>query len=90
MFPEGIHRNAILIKFSQLLLLNLSPDFDTRLTIADTKKQFLEIFFMEGNIGEYIEMVQNFDYGSAVTTRQIQEDIGNLRKVKTQTKEIKA
>ena len=85
MFPRGIHRNSILIRFSQLLALNISPDFSVRLSLEETKRKFSEIFYIEGDTGDYKDMIRNFDYSSTIKTRQIKEDINKLRSIKAKT-----
>ena len=79
MFPKNIHRNQVLIQFSQLLLLNISPDFSIRLSLAETKKKFSNIFFAEGNVEDYRDLVETLEYDSELVTRQIREDINTLR-----------
>lgn len=79
MFPKNLHRNPVLIQFSQLLLLNLSPDFSTRLSLDETKKKFSGIFFSQGDVGSYRDLVDTLDYDSAAITRRIKEDIQTLR-----------
>ena len=74
-FPLGFHRNTLLIHFSQLLLLNLNPNPDKRLSIKDTTKQFSDMFYMEGDVNDYMEIIIQMDYDSKIATKKINEDI---------------
>ena len=82
MFPNGAHRNKILVQFTQLLLLNISPDYSTRISLDKTRKRFEKIFFADGNPEDYDDLVYSFEYDSALTTRRIGEDIARLRSSK--------
>ena len=64
MFPNGIQRNRILIKFTQLLLLNISPDYSARISLDETKSRFEKVFFGDGKAEDYEDIVSSFDYES--------------------------
>ena len=77
-FPVGFHKNKLLINFSQLLLLNINPNPNKRLTINETIKRFTELFYMDGSVDNYIEILLQMDYDKDITTKKIKEDILNL------------
>jgi serine/threonine protein kinase len=67
LFPRGVHKNKILSQFTQLLLLNISPEFSTRISIEDTQQRFEKIFFSGGHLGEYEKLVDE-KYDSVLKT----------------------
>jgi serine/threonine protein kinase len=81
LFSEGFHRNPMIIHFSQILLLNISPDFDKRLSIDETKKKFNDIFYIDGNVKDYMDLVESVDYDKDHITERIHVDISELSRV---------
>ena len=79
MFPEGVKRNKIIVRFTQLLILNISPDAASRVSLSETKKQFEEIFFEGGDVEDYEDLVDSFEYDSELATHGISEDIAKPR-----------
>lgn len=75
MFPQGIKRNKIIVRFTQLLVLNISPDAASRVSLSETKKQFEEVFFEGGDVEDYEDLVDSFDYDPELATHGISEDI---------------
>ena len=73
-FPKGFHKNSLLIHFSQLLLTNINPDPKKRLTIKETIKRFTNLFYMEGEVSSYIELLSQIDYDKEKTMTKIKED----------------
>ena len=80
LFPKGLHRNPLLISFSQILALNISPDPSRRLNIDDTLSKFNDIFFLDGDPNDYENAVQQMEYDPERTTRRINEDLFSLNK----------
>jgi serine/threonine protein kinase len=81
LFSEGFHRNPMIIHFSQILLLNISPDFDKRLSIEETKKKFNDIFYIDGDVKDYMDLVESVDYDKDHITERINIDITELTRV---------
>jgi len=81
LFSEGFHRNPMIIHFSQILLLNISPDSDKRLSIDETKKKFNDIFYIDGNVKDYMDLVESVDYDKDQITERIHVDISELSRV---------
>ena len=81
LFSEGFHRNPMIIHFSQILLLNISPDSDKRLSIDETKKKFNDIFYIDGNVNDYMDLVESVDYDKDLITERIHVDISELSRV---------
>ena len=80
LFPKGLHRNPMLIRFSQILILNINPDPEKRLDIDATTTQFNDIFFLDGDPRDYENAVQQMDYDPERTTKRINEDLFSLNK----------
>lgn len=74
MFPYGFQRNQMIIDFSQLLLLNISPEYDKRLTIRETKRRFNDIFFVH-DVDVYMELLDNLDFDKEIANKMIQLDL---------------
>ena len=81
LFSEGFHRNPMIIHFSQILLLNISPDFYKRLSIDETKKKFNDIFYIDGDVKDYMDLVESVDYDKDHITERINIDITELTRV---------
>ena len=81
LFSEGFHRNPMIIHFSQILLLNISPDFGKRLSIEETKKKFSDIFYVDGDVQDYMDLVESVDYDKDHITERINIDISELTRV---------
>ena len=79
MFPQGIKRNKIIVRFTQLLVLNISPDPASRVSLSETKKQFEEVFFEGGDVEDYEDLVDSFEYDPELATHGISEDIAKPR-----------
>lgn len=63
-FHNGFYDSMIIIKLSQLLLMNISPNPKKRLSIDVTKQYYKEIFYINENAVNYLELIQNFKYHS--------------------------
>lgn len=81
-FSKGFERNSLIILFSQILATNINPDPSKRLSINETREKFNEIFYVDENVKDYIELVENFDYDVNLTTKKINEDLKQLNKTK--------
>jgi len=81
-FSKGFERNSLIILFSQILATNINPDPSKRLSINETREKFNEIFYVDENVKDYIELVEKFDYDVDLTTKKINEDLKQLNKTK--------
>jgi len=81
-FSKGFERNSLIILFSQILATYINPDPSKRLSINETREKFNEIFYVDENVKDYIELVENFDYDVNLTTKKINEDLKQLNKTK--------
>jgi len=81
-FSKGFERNSLIILFSQILATNINPDPSKRLSINETREKFNEIFYVDENVKDYIELIENFDYDVNLTTKKINEDLKQLNKTK--------
>jgi serine/threonine protein kinase len=84
MFPKNFHRNQILIQFSQILLFMIHPNPVKRYNIAQTREAFKNIFYTVGEIEEYSELIKDMDYDESLETKNINEDIMQLKTIVTQ------
>lgn len=82
MFPQGFHKNSLILYFSQMLLYNIHPDPAKRYTLAESKQRFKDIFFLEENVDNYVDFIETFDYDPELTTKAIQADVHQLSKTK--------
>ena len=83
LFPTDDHKNKLVILFSQILLMNIHPNPNRRLTIQDSQKKFNDIFMMDGDVEGYLKLARNFESSKINTTRRIKEDINHLVLPKT-------
>lgn len=58
-FPKGFKYNTFLISFTQLLLMNLSPNTEKRLSIQETRQSYEITFYMESTIDSFSTLVQD-------------------------------
>lgn len=59
-FPRGFIYNKFIILFTQIMLKNISPRLDTRLSIKDNLVQYNNLFYMEDNVESFNELAKNF------------------------------
>lgn len=79
LFPHNHHKNKLVILLSQILLLNIHPDPQKRLSIADTVSKFEDIFYIDDDVESYVNLAKNFNQNKLNTTTRIKEDINNLK-----------
>lgn len=60
-FPDASNGNTFILMFSKLLLKNIHPDPSLRLTISETRNNFDNIFFIEGDISTYLSLATSFN-----------------------------
>jgi len=77
MFHNGFYDSKIIIKFSQLLLINISPDPNNRASIDDIKLLYKEIFYMDETTKNYLELINNFKYYN-IPIHKIEEELSIL------------
>jgi serine/threonine protein kinase len=82
MFPNGFHKNSLILYFSQMLLYNIHPNPEKRYTLEETKQKFKDIFFMEEQVDNYMDLINAFEYDIDYTTKAIQADLHQLGKTK--------
>ena len=61
-FHNGFYESKIIVKFSQLLLINISPDPRKRLPIDKIKELYRELFYMNESSKIYLQLINNFHY----------------------------
>ena len=58
-FPKGFKYNMFLISFTQLLLVNVSPNTEKRQTIDKTMRDYNTIFYTESSIDSFSKLVED-------------------------------
>lgn len=59
LFSNGFFESKLIIKFSKLLLINISPDPNKRFTLKETKQNFKDIFLLDDSIQNYLNFINN-------------------------------
>jgi serine/threonine protein kinase len=85
LFPTDDHKNKFVILFSQILLMNIHPNPNRRLTIKESQQKFNDIFMMDGDVQGYLNLARNFESSKINTTKRIEEDINHLVLPKTKS-----
>lgn len=85
LFPTDDHKNKFVILFSQILLMNIHPNPNRRLTIEESQHKFSDIFMMDGDVEGYLNLARNFESSKINTTKRIEEDINHLVLPKTKS-----
>ena len=62
LFKNGFLKNKFIINFSQLLLINISPDAKKRLSLSDTIQKYEDIFFINEKLENYLTLIKNLNY----------------------------
>jgi serine/threonine protein kinase len=75
MFPQGFHKNSLILYFSQMLLYNIHPNPAKRYSLVETKQRFKDIFFLEEDVDNYVDFIETFTYDPELTTKAIQADM---------------
>lgn len=57
-FPKG-SKNKFILRFTQLLASNMEPNPSTRLSITDSLEKFRMLFYVDGSIFNYEDMLQD-------------------------------
>ena len=83
LFPTDDHKNKLVILFSQILLMNIHPNPNRRLTIQESQHKFNDIFMMDGDVEGYLNLAKNFESSKINTTKRIEQDINHLVLPKT-------
>ena len=52
----------IIINFSQILLINISPDPKKRVSLSDTLLKYRAIFFINEKPENYLTLIKNLNY----------------------------
>ena len=81
LFSNGYHKNELFIFFSQILLINISPDFTKRMTIEETRNKFSDIFYSNDNTWTYFDFVEAFDYNETTVTNKIKAELKSLNNI---------
>ena len=57
----GFIDNQLIVKYVQLLLMNVHPDPDRRKPVGDTKRAFTDMFYMNQRVEMYDNIVEHFN-----------------------------
>jgi serine/threonine protein kinase len=78
LFPEGNTKNTFLPRFGKLLAQNIHPDPRKRLTIADSEKQFSDIFYMDEEVENYIQIAKQFEHYKPMITKKLSRQLNSI------------
>ena len=81
LFRDGFFESQFIIQFSQLLLTNISPNPNNRLSTEDTKKKYIEIFYINETTQNYLTFINNFKYDNT-HVQKVKNEINALSNIK--------
>ncbi len=81
MFSSGFVYNEVIVKFSQLLLMNCHPDPTQRLTISKSIKRFEEVFYTDDSVNDFKVTIKNVANGDTIKN-SINADNEHLNTIK--------
>jgi serine/threonine protein kinase len=61
-FNDGFFDSNLIVSFSQLLLINISPNPANRLSIENTGRKYRDIFYINEKPANYFALIDNLDY----------------------------
>ena len=61
-FINGFFESKFILNFSQLLLTNISPDPNKRLSLYDTLQKYKDIFFINEKPENYLTLINNLKF----------------------------
>jgi len=61
LFPNAADGNPFVVMFSQVLLKTIHPDPRRRLNAPSARREFDDIFFIDGDVSNYLELATSFD-----------------------------
>ena len=76
---KGFYKNALVIKLSQLLLVNISPDPKKRKSVPNTLKTYTDLFYVDEKIANYDLLIENFD--KEIFTKKAKAGEAKLKKI---------
>ena len=79
LFPNKDTRNELVIMFLDLLIKNIDPDPDKRLSIEETQEYFDDIFFTDGIVTGYEGLAQAVSEDKQITISRFEQDIHHLK-----------
>jgi serine/threonine protein kinase len=71
LFPNAANGNPFVVMFSQVLLKTIHPNPTRRLNAASARNEFDNIFFIEGDVSNYLELASTFDIHRQIATHKI-------------------
>jgi len=71
LFPDKANRNTLITLFIEILIKNIDPDPTKRLTIEETRKQFEDIFYLDGDVDSFITTARDLDIVKSTTVTQL-------------------
>lgn len=68
LFYKQYFKNSFIIAFSQLLLQNVCPNPNKRLSSSDTQKKYIDIFYLNEKPENYFILIKKLERESIITT----------------------
>tara|TARA_B100000902_G_scaffold373620_1_gene401759 strand:- start:1763 stop:2881 length:1119 start_codon:yes stop_codon:yes gene_type:complete len=79
MFPSKESRNKLVVLFLELLIKNIDPNPDNRLSIEETQKHFDDIFFMDGIVSGFEELGRTVKEDKTITITKFEQERHHLK-----------
>jgi len=76
---NGFIDNRLIVKYVQLLLMNVHPDPDRRKSVGDTKHAFTDIFYMNERVEMYDNIVEQFNTDAFIQKTIILKSMSRVR-----------
>lgn len=73
--------SEIFILFSQILLSNISPDPNKRLSVLQTKDKFGELFYLIESTETYADFINDFEFNRENIKRKIKSELDSLSNI---------
>lgn len=81
MFGTGFFENKFIVSFSQLLLLNISPDPRKRRTIDDSLRIFQGLFYKNDRPTDYLVLLKNFRIDREEVSKKVMNNNAHLSQI---------
>lgn len=78
LFPKNKSENKFIYLFGEILVKNIHPDPQQRLTITDSGKQFSDIFYMDIDVDSYLNIAKHFEEEQPMITKNISDQIDSM------------
>lgn len=78
LFPQDNSKNKFFHLFGEILVKNIDPDPRERLSIAESEKQFSDIFYMDVEVDSYLNIAKHFEEEKPIITKNLSNQIDSM------------